>query len=88
MTRKQFETLTREIQRQEFKIEFHCDAFSYATQRAEFNKQRLLKLISEARKVRGSKTVARKVARWERQLGRVEKLPQRIAELKSQAIPS
>jgi len=78
MTRKEFEHLRVEIQQHKFQSVTDSDPITYAIRRAEFKQEQLKALIDAGKKVKGSKTVAAKLARWERQMQRLTTVPQRF----------
>ena len=81
MTRKEFECLRGEIQREKLVITGDYTPLAYALKRAEFKRAQLARLIEIGRKVRDSKTVQRKIAAWERQIRKTEALPERFTRL-------
>jgi hypothetical protein len=80
MTRKEFESLRVEIQNKKLQIQVDCDPFRYAIERAKYKRNQLSELIAIGRKIK-SKTVQAKVARWKRQVEKLEALPTRIHTL-------
>ena len=83
MTRKQFELLRQQIQRSRLIVDSSVDPMAYVLKRADANRQRLVQLLAAARTVKGSKTVQRKAAAWERQLKRLEILSTRLGPSRS-----
>jgi hypothetical protein len=79
MTRKEFEALRSEIQKQQLKVDSGCDPFSFALRRAAARQEQLKTLIAAARTVKGSKTVDRKIERWQRQLIHLQDMPKRFS---------
>lgn len=78
MTRKQFEHLRVEIQQHKFQSVTDSNPINYAIQRAAFKQQQLRALVDAGKKVKGSKTVAAKLARWERQIQKLTTVPERF----------
>ncbi|MBA4147240.1 MAG: hypothetical protein H0X66_03930 [Verrucomicrobia bacterium] len=78
MTRKEFEHLRVEIQQHKFQSVTDVNPINYAIQRAAFKQDQLKALVSAGRKVKGSKTVAAKLVRWERQIEKLTTLPERF----------
>ncbi len=58
------------------------DPIDYGIQRIEFRRQKLKKLITAGKGI-DSRTVQAKLARWKRQLDRLDKSESRLSELKT-----
>jgi hypothetical protein len=71
MTRKEFESLRREIEKKKLMIVREVNPIQFAMDRAAFKKEQLKTLICLGKKVANSKTVTAKVRRWERLIFRV-----------------
>lgn len=81
MTRKEFETFRLLVEKEKF-TQMASDPLDYGIQRIEFRRQKLKKLISAGKEI-DSRTVQAKIARWKRQLSRLEASENRLAGLKS-----
>ncbi len=82
MTLQEFEKFRISLEQQKFHAE-SLDPLHYGIQRDTFRKERLNKLISAGGKV-NSKTVQAKVARWKRQLQRLDKSQARLEKLREE----
>ena len=80
MTARQLHQLQQELQQEQFvPATFH--PLHFAVERALFKKKQLQRLLAAAQQVKGAKkTVQRRVVRWQRQLKRLERVPDRIKE--------
>ena len=82
MTLQEFEKFRISLERQKFQAE-SLDPLHYGIQRDEFKKSRLSQLIAAGVAV-NSKTVAAKVARWKRQLVRLNQSQARLEKLRQE----
>ena len=83
MTLKEFESLRRDIQKEKLMVTSEIGPLRFATERAQFKAGQLRKLIEMGRSVKDSKTIKNKIVRWERELKRMEMVPQRIAQIRT-----
>lgn len=82
MTLQEFEKFRLSVEQQKFQAD-SLDPLRYGIQRDTFRKDKLKRLISTGAKV-NSKTVQAKVARWKRQLTRLDKSQARLEKLSSE----
>ncbi|MFN7138444.1 MAG: hypothetical protein ACK4UN_03805 [Limisphaerales bacterium] len=80
MTRKEFETFRLSVEKEKF-TKLASDPIEYGIQRIEFRRQKLKTLINAGKSI-DSRTIQAKVARWKRQLDRLEKSEARLSGLK------
>ena len=78
MTRKEFQLLRLEIQKQKLVLKNDVDPFQYAVLRANFRKSQLRQLIALGTKVSDSLTVASQIKRWDSQVRRIDQSARRL----------
>ncbi len=86
MTLQEFERCRLGLEREKFRGEL-ADPLNFGIDRAQFEKNRLQKLIELGKGVR-SKTVQAKIDRWKRQLRRVNVSINRLGKLKAEIAAS
>ena len=86
MTLQEFERRRLGVEREKFRGDFG-DPINFGIERGAFEKKRLQRLIDLGKGVR-SKTVQAKVARWKRQLQRVDVSIDRLEKLRGELAES
>ena len=81
MTRKEFQILRLEIQKQKLVLKNDVDPIQFGVLRANFRKSQLQQLITLGSKVSDSLTVASQIKRWESQVKRNDQIARRLQQL-------